>query len=330
MGAGDAEPVLSIVVPVYNAERFLPDLFESLLGQTRTGFECVFVDDGSTDGSARLCDGFASRFSGATVVRQDNAGAFAARRAGAARSRGRFVSFLDSDDLLFRDSVERMLEPAERDADARVHVFSMVPFRGANPESPPVRESSGAETVGWEEAFRRLLRYRYPSSMCAKVWPADWLREAPRAARLRIGEDLYQTAWALLSSRGGSIVHPDVVYAYRQHPGSAMHRSDFGREYAALTDSITSLVRGFGLASRHEADLALFGAVNSFAAMWKENRLPPPSAIRGMLSSKDVLLGDPDFPVIDKRILSSFDRHPRLAGAWWGARLRFRRMLLRR
>ena len=89
-------PLVSVVVPVYNAEEFVGAAIESLLAQDYSSFEVIVVDDGSSDASADV----AGSFPGVQVVRQSNAGPAAARNAGIERARGEFVAFHDADDLV--------------------------------------------------------------------------------------------------------------------------------------------------------------------------------------------------------------------------------------
>lgn len=91
-----SKPLVSVVIPVFNGERFLGQAIQSVLDQTYRPFEVIVVDDGSTDGSAAL----ARSFPGVRVVEQENAGPAAARNRGAAVAGGEFLAFHDADDLL--------------------------------------------------------------------------------------------------------------------------------------------------------------------------------------------------------------------------------------
>lgn len=94
------EPLLSIIIPVYNAEKTLARCVDSLTGQELTDgtLEIILVDDGSTDDSPALCDAYAGRDSRIQVIHQPNAGVSAARNAGLERAVGQYIQFVDSDD----------------------------------------------------------------------------------------------------------------------------------------------------------------------------------------------------------------------------------------
>ena len=100
-----SDPVVSVVIPVYNGERFLAEALGSVFAQDYQPLEVVVVDDGSTDGSARLAWGFA----GVVYAHQANAGPAAAHNRGARLARGDFLAFLDADDVWAPDKLTRQV-----------------------------------------------------------------------------------------------------------------------------------------------------------------------------------------------------------------------------
>jgi glycosyltransferase involved in cell wall biosynthesis len=95
-------PLVSVVIPAFNAERFLGEAIESVLAQTYGPLETIVVDDGSTDGTVAV----ASAYEGVTMIEQANAGPSAARNRGFAASRGDFIAFQDADDLMTPHKLE--------------------------------------------------------------------------------------------------------------------------------------------------------------------------------------------------------------------------------
>jgi glycosyltransferase involved in cell wall biosynthesis len=110
------EPVVTVAIPCYNYGAYVAEAVESALRQTYTHIEVVVVDDGSTDDSAAIVGGFGERV---TLVRQANAGLSSARNRAATVARGTFVVFLDADDMLAPDFVDRALA-AFQDEDPRL------------------------------------------------------------------------------------------------------------------------------------------------------------------------------------------------------------------
>ena len=96
-------PLVSVVVPVYNAEPYLRECLDSLLGQTLKEIEIIAVDDGSTDGSASVLQAYAQKDSRISVLTQGNSGQSAARNSALETAKGAYVQFLDADDWLDPD-----------------------------------------------------------------------------------------------------------------------------------------------------------------------------------------------------------------------------------
>ena len=113
---------LSILVSVYNTEKYLRRCVDSLLSQTVEDYEIILVDDGSTDGSGRICDEYARENDRVHVIHQENAGLSAARLAGIRASCGAYLGFVDSDDYVEPDMYERMMIPAHKDMDIDISI----------------------------------------------------------------------------------------------------------------------------------------------------------------------------------------------------------------
>lgn len=108
-------PKISIIVPVYNTEKYLPRCIDSILAQTFTDFELILVDDGSTDSSGRICDEYAAKDNRVRVIYQPNAGASAARNRGLEEAAGEYIMFCDSDDAVSPEWIARLMEYAAPD-----------------------------------------------------------------------------------------------------------------------------------------------------------------------------------------------------------------------
>lgn len=91
-------PKISVIVPVYNVEQYLPRCIDSILDQTFTDFELLLIDDGSTDKSGKICDKYAEKDSRIRVFHKENGGVSSARNLGIDKARGELISFIDSDD----------------------------------------------------------------------------------------------------------------------------------------------------------------------------------------------------------------------------------------
>jgi glycosyltransferase involved in cell wall biosynthesis len=101
-------PLFSVVIPVYQAERYLGECIDSVLNQTYENFEVVIVDDGSSDRSGKICDTYAGKDSRVVVIHKENGGPTSARTIGAEKGKGKYILFLDSDDRLDNETLKRM------------------------------------------------------------------------------------------------------------------------------------------------------------------------------------------------------------------------------
>ncbi|MCD7791352.1 MAG: glycosyltransferase [Bacteroides thetaiotaomicron] len=104
----------SIIVPVYNAEEYLRECVNSLLGQTLDKIEIILIDDGSTDKSGIICDSLADEYKNITVIHQKNQGQSVARNVGIRAATGKYIMFVDSDDYIVSNSCETFFKCAEQ------------------------------------------------------------------------------------------------------------------------------------------------------------------------------------------------------------------------
>lgn len=107
-----ASPAISVIIPLYNAEKYLSDCLDSLLDQTFSDFEIIVVDDCSTDNSVAIVESYAPKFNGrliltATKKNSGNAG-YTARNKGFLFSRGEYVFFMDADDMIIETALEEL------------------------------------------------------------------------------------------------------------------------------------------------------------------------------------------------------------------------------
>lgn len=105
-------PKVTIVIPVYNMEKYLNRCMESVLAQTLEDIEIILVDDGSTDGSAAMCDAFCAKDARVRVIHKENGGLTSAWKAGSEAAKGEYTGYVDSDDYIETDMYERMYERA--------------------------------------------------------------------------------------------------------------------------------------------------------------------------------------------------------------------------
>jgi len=117
-------PIISIIVPVYKVEKYLPRCLNSILAQTYANFECILVDDDSPDNCPAICDEYASRDNRIVVIHRDNKGVAVARDTGLKKARGEFIYFVDGDDWIEPKSLE-LLYKKQQETDADIVLGNM-------------------------------------------------------------------------------------------------------------------------------------------------------------------------------------------------------------
>ena len=106
------KPLISIIVPIYNVEKYLSRCINSVLSQTFPDFELLLIDDGSTDKSGYICDGYAQKDSRIKVFHIENGGVSAARNYGLDNARGEWITFVDADDWIDKDMYYKLYNEA--------------------------------------------------------------------------------------------------------------------------------------------------------------------------------------------------------------------------
>ena len=110
-------PKVSVIVPVYNVEKYLHRCIDSILAQSFTDFELLLVNDGSKDKSGEICDEYAAKDSRVRVFHKENGGVTSARKLGFDSSVGEYVLFVDSDDYLDKDGIASLVSLSDDDVD---------------------------------------------------------------------------------------------------------------------------------------------------------------------------------------------------------------------
>lgn len=237
----NAMPVVSIIVPVYNVERWLGACMSSILSQTYTRIEVILVDDGSTDGCSSQCDAWAWRDDRVRVIHQPNRGLSVARNAGLEASNGECVLFVDSDDEITEDLVEVCVETRRR-TDARIVAFPAQPIdeQGNDLDSSMLGRFPRSGVVPSSSALRFLADETVDGCACmgsyAQLHVAD--RTLYDGLRFPVGkrfEDV-ATTYRLFDSTDAIALVNRPMYRYRQRAGSILHAADLTGAFSEGVD----------------------------------------------------------------------------------------------
>jgi glycosyltransferase involved in cell wall biosynthesis len=221
-------PVVSVIIPVFNYDRFLAEAIESVLGQTHLNLEVIVVDDGSTDQSGEVAKSFAGR--GVKYCHQVNAGIGPARNAGVELARGDFLAFLDADDRWPLEKTERQLGAFENDPALEMCFGQAVQLQNGPEWEAGVKDNKLPETG--------LVPGMVPGTMLIKRDAFD--RVGKFQGGLKVGEfiDWYARAVEL---KIRSLVMPDLFLWRRIHDSNQGVRerqsvSDYARVLKAKLD----------------------------------------------------------------------------------------------
>ncbi|MDO4269909.1 MAG: glycosyltransferase [Eubacteriales bacterium] len=212
-------PLISIVVPVYKAERYLKRCIESILAQTLSDFELILVDDGSPDRSGAICDDYAGKDKRIKVIHQKNGGAAKARAAGVAEALGEYLGFVDSDDWIDPDMYEFLLEKMlESDADISQCMYWEYDAQG---RTVCFSEEKGRCYQRLESLQQLMVGNVSWMSMCMKLYRRKLFEGVPLENGLRCGEDSMVNYYLLRKARK-TVVWNNSKYHYFNNPESAL------------------------------------------------------------------------------------------------------------
>lgn len=218
------DALISVIIPVYNVEKYLECCLESLVNQTYSFIEIILVDDGSIDGSSQICDKFARRDKRIRVIYKKNGGPVSARNAGLRAARGQYISYVDSDDWAEPNMLERLYETMTKE-DVDIVMCGYYEDTGSKSKSVYHGLPSGKYDK------ETLIRNVYPNMMVnkhffewgiipglvAKLFKRKSIEtcQLEEDERIKMGDDAACVYPALLLSNSIYIM-PECLYHYRQ------------------------------------------------------------------------------------------------------------------
>lgn len=207
--------LVSVIVPVYNAEKYLVECVESILGQTYQDIECILIDDGSTDASPEICSRLAQQDPRVAFYRQDNSGVSVARNHGLKVAKGELILFADSDDVLKNSMVAEMtamMEFQQVDCVVCGIAFFSDSIEDASEEVPPSAVLQGRDAAAF---FAAEYSATLMNSPCNKLYKKA-LIHSEFDASIDLGEDLLFNLQYFRSI--SSIAYLDkALYCYRRN-----------------------------------------------------------------------------------------------------------------
>lgn len=209
---------LSIIVPIYNGEKFLSCCIDSILSQSFTDFELLLVDDGSEDNSGKICDGYALKDRRIRVIHQTNSGVTFARKTGVEYAKGEYVCFVDADDYLHDYYVKDLYQNADKIITGGV-----------------ICATQSGMMLNGSEFIQRLLCKTLNWGMHMKLYHRSLFEhDVLNTSRdIYIGEDLITNIKIGLLTDKVVFIRSDG-YVYRENPDSATHTRKYSLAYEEM------------------------------------------------------------------------------------------------
>ena len=235
---------ISVIIPIYNVERYLRRALDSLLAQTHESWEAILVDDGSPDDCGRIIDEYASRDSRFKVIHQANSGVSVARNVGMRLASGRYLLFLDPDDFFHPQLMELCFKAAEKEGSDMVTFTYHHYYRTINkvrqflhlPDSKPSFKRYGdIKYISTDNIFDYATEYSHPKDIerrwaikhcqpCFRMYRTDIVKNIPFIVGIRF-EDFPWWSEVLLHIKRCTILNLPLYYYY-PNPRSFLLSSD--------------------------------------------------------------------------------------------------------
>lgn len=220
-------PKLSVIVPIYNGEKYLCRCLDSILAQSFLDFELILIDDGSKDNSGKICDDYATADSRITVIHTENRGVAHARKTGLEQAAGEYVSYVDSDDWLDKD-----LYCCMEDCIADVVVFPLLMEPQKRLRYSGVPAGLYGKTQLEHDIYPRMIYDLQTNtsavlpSLCDKLFRRELLAEVYKELELSLtlGEDAMCTYPCLLAANCVCFTGNDACYHYWQEHSENMYQ----------------------------------------------------------------------------------------------------------
>lgn len=223
----DSYPKISIIIPVYNTEKYLGTCIESVLNQTYTNFELLLIDDGSTDTSGSICDTYAGKDTRITVYHRKNEGVSASRNFGLQLASGEYILFVDSDDLILPNYIEKLYDTIPKGRDNVISLCQVQLLKNGTytERKEPLSDYQKGVSSLYDLYLEPLIIRTMQGSSCRVLCPAKMLTDNHISfVPCKIAEDLL-FFMEVLSHCQEVRVCEEHLYVYRQFQTSSSHKA---------------------------------------------------------------------------------------------------------
>lgn len=237
------EPLISVIIPIYNIIEYLERCVNSVCAQTYRNLEILLIDDGSTDGSGALCDELAKKEERIRVFHKENGGSSSARNLGISHAQGEYLGFVDSDDYISENMYALLLEGI-RTYEAEIAQVGRDEMDAQGNPLPNICEpSQKPEFISSETFLREMLLHRGDCSFCTKLVSRKLLKHH-RFPEGELNED-FKLMTILLEETRGVVSLPEQAYHVFYRIGSNTRKKDkeeFSRVYGDCVNNADMVV----------------------------------------------------------------------------------------
>ena len=217
-------PLISVIVPIYNVAPWLPRCLDSIIGQTYKNLEILLINDGSTDNSLEICQTYAAKDPRIKVIHQENQGVSAARNAGLDNAQGDFIMFVDSDDWLTLDACEKLLN-TQKQTNADIVIGNFYFFQDGIPPCagiPSIKTNISSPLINLHDTFGIAIKSL--CVICGKLYPRTALISLRFNPKYKLGEDVDFLFQAIEKFQNFAFLSSPIYYYYFR-PHSAIWTS---------------------------------------------------------------------------------------------------------
>lgn len=312
-------PEISIIVPVFRAENYLNACVDSILAQTFSNFELVLIEDGSPDQSGAICDEYTQRDERVRVIHQPNQGQAAARNHALPMTQGKWLCYVDSDDMIHPQMLEHLYRAATRSG-AGISMCQMLEAEALPADfSQPVEGEYTLLNMDEKTLVELHDRDQYPGWVaCAKLIRREYVEGYPFHTGRVYEDNEAVTRW--LQPAKTLAMLPAKLYFYRTNPESTT-KSQFSLkklDYLWALESMIGYYQSVGFHTLAQRFLERYVEAAASACYGVRNGLKRPELANGILADVDRFLGREKLKLTRRERLSLLEAaHPNAMARFW-------------
>lgn len=222
------EDLITIIIPIYNVEKYLRECIESVLNQTYKNLEIILIDDGSKDNSAKICDEYEEKEKRIKVIHKENGGVSSARNKGLEIATGDYITFIDGDDYIDKDYIEKLLKNLkEKNVECVLCGFNRIYDKSAE-----IITKGENKLISKKEFLDSILNVQGGAGMaCAKLWKKETIINLRFNEKIKIAEDSLFGIQAVKNVNNVYILN-EALYNYRFNKNSAVRK--YNKDFANI------------------------------------------------------------------------------------------------